>query len=259
VVGIRLHQVFYEIFHAKHNPYSFQHLFKMMYRVKPLVTSLSLLSLSAAVPFPPSPNQFGLVGPQNAMLFLNGFHFISGEPSHFLHANHHCTIMSSSFIQCAIYVPGTNPARLAGIEYIVTGEAFAKLPMEERQLWHSHQYEVSSGLLVEPGIPDGVDNEIMKILVNSYGKTTHTWRYDQKGNDLPLGIPEMVNGYTGDGQLSQAAIDQRDKFFELNSTAIRNERKGVIKVPDVLDGADAWKKGFVLTLELANKTVKSPF
>jgi hypothetical protein len=206
----------------------------------------------------PAPNQFGLVGPQNAMLFLNGFHFISGAPDHFLDANHHCTIMSSSFIQCAIYVPGSNPARLAGIEYIVTGEAFAKLPMEERELWHSHQYEVSSGLLIEPGIPEGVDNEVMKILANSYGKTTHTWRYDQKNNTLPLGIPELVNGYTGAGQLSQAAIDARDAYYGVNSTEIAKARKGLITAPAPLDGADSWKKGYVLTLELSNKTSSAP-
>jgi len=145
----------------------------------------------------------GLIGPQNAMLFLNGFHFISGAPDHYLQANHHCSLMNGTifeaFIQCVLYIPGTNPARLAGIEYIVSGDAFATFPMEERQLWHSHQFEVSSGYLIEPGMPANVDKEIMKILVNSYGKTVHTWRYDQKNKTLPFGIPELVNGYTGHG------------------------------------------------------------
>src|ERR1700750_2004234 len=138
-----------------------------MTSLKPLLTSLFFLPLITSAPSPTQPNQFGLLGPESAMLFLNGFHFISGAPDHFLHANHHCAIMSSSFIQCAIYVPGSNPARLAGIEYIVTGAAFKNFSAEERQLWHSHQYEVTSGLLVEPGMPVGVDNEAMKILVDS--------------------------------------------------------------------------------------------
>ena len=55
------------------------------------------------------------------------------------------------------------------------------------QLWHSHQYEVKSGMLTEPNFPANVDKEAMKILVNTYGKTFHTWRYDQKDNDIPLG------------------------------------------------------------------------
>ncbi|KAF1988518.1 DUF1264-domain-containing protein [Aulographum hederae CBS 113979] len=147
----------------------------------------------------PSPNQFGLVGPSNMMLFLNGFHFINGQPSHYIHANHHCVLVTADFIQCAIYVPGTNPAHLAGVEYIISAAAFAQLPMEEREMWHSHMYEVSSGLLIEPGTPDGVDKEAMKILVNTYGKTVHTWPYAAKDGPLPVGVPELVSGYTGGG------------------------------------------------------------
>jgi len=191
------------------------------------------------------------------MLFLNGFHFISGRPDHFLHADHHCVLMSGTFIQCAIYVPGTNPARLAGVEYIVTGSAFANFSMEERQLWHSHQYEVTSGLLVEPGLPQTVDDEIMKILVDSYGKTVHTWRWDQRENELPLGIPELVNGYTGDGQLGADAIGVRDTFFGVNSTEIMRHRKDVIKAPNVQNGADVWKEGKILTLELKTTMEKA--
>jgi hypothetical protein len=187
------------------------------------------------------------------MLFLNGFHFISGHPEQVIHANHHCSIMSTDFIQCAIYVPGTNPARLAGVEYIISGSAFEKLPMEERELWHSHQYEVTSGLLIEPGMPAGVDKEAMKILVNTYGKTFHTWRYDSKNNSIPLGIPEIVNGYTGSSQVPQDIVDARDEFFGVNSTEVRGNRTDIV-APPVLDGADSWKRGFVLTLELKNTT-----
>ncbi|KAF2139979.1 uncharacterized protein K452DRAFT_299948 [Aplosporella prunicola CBS 121167] len=56
--------------------------------------------------------------------------------------------------------------------------------------------DVESGLLTEPGMPARVDDEVMKILADSYGKILRTWRYDQKNNTLPLGIPELVNGYT---------------------------------------------------------------
>jgi hypothetical protein len=205
------------------------------------------------------PNLFGLIGAQNAMIFLNGFHFISGEPTHSLQANHHCTVNSPDFIQCLIYVPGSNPARIAGIEYIVSGATFAKLPMEERQLWHSHQYEVSSGLLIEPGMPGSVDLEVMKILVDSYGKTFHTWRYDQKNNSLPLGIPEIVNGYTGDGQLPTDLVATRNNYFAVNSTEIKAQRAG-ITVPPIQEGADIWKQGIVLKLELTRQNMKNvPF
>lgn len=161
--------------------------------------------------------------------------------------------MSADFIQCAIFVPGTNPARLAGVEYIISGTAFEKLPMEERELWHSHQYEVTSGLLIEPGMPDNVDKEAMKILVNTYGKTFHTWNYANKNNSLPLGIPEIVNGYTANGQLPRELVEKRDALFGVNSTSIRENRTDIV-APPVIDGADSWRKGFVLELILKNTT-----
>jgi hypothetical protein len=215
---------------------------------------LPLLSTLAAT----SPT-FGLIGPQNALLQLNGFHFISGEPDHYLHANHHCAIMSTEFIQCAIYVPDSEPARLAGIEYIITASAFARLDDEEKQLWHSHRYEVLSGYLVQPGLPETVDDAVMQILGDSYGKTWHTWRYDQKNNTLPLGIPELVNGYTGAGQLTPDFVTQRDEDFGINSTAISEHRAQVLNVSDVLEGADSWTKGYVLNLGITNHTADTEF
>jgi hypothetical protein len=204
------------------------------------------------------PNTFGLVGPQNTMLFLNGFHFISGHPEQSVQANHHCTINGPVFVQCIIYIPGTNPARIAGVEYIIPGDAFAKLPLEERQLWHSHQYEVSSGQLIEPGMPDSVDSEIMKVLVNSYGKTFHTWPYESKNNSIPLGIPELVNGFTGNGQLPAKVVAERDRFFGVNSSAI-SERRKAITPPPVHPGADVWKEGIVLKLALTREKRDVPF
>ncbi|KAK7540175.1 hypothetical protein IWX49DRAFT_507813 [Phyllosticta citricarpa] len=112
-----------------------------------LIEYLSFLFATLSVHVSAHGNQSGLVGAQNLALFLNGFHFILGEPSQYLQANHHSAVMNGDFFQCAIYVPGTSPAPLAGVEY------FSKLPMEERQLWHGHQFEVTSGFLVQPGMP----------------------------------------------------------------------------------------------------------
>jgi hypothetical protein len=32
----------------------------------------------------------------------------------------------------------------AGVEYVVSEKVFQTLPAEEKQLWHSHNYEVSN-------------------------------------------------------------------------------------------------------------------
>jgi hypothetical protein len=229
------------------------HSANMAFRAAQAVTLSAFILSTAQAGSTTQPQKFGLIGPESVMLLLNGFHFISGHPDEVIHANHHCVIMNDDFIQCAIYVPGTNPARLAGVEYIISGNIFETLPMEERELWHSHQYEVSSGLLIEPGTPSNVDKEVMKILVNTYGKTWHTWPYDSKNNSIPLGIPDLVNGYTGTGQVPKTLVQTRDDFFGVNSTAIGMNRTDII-VPKTIDGADAWKKGFVLELALKNTT-----
>ncbi|KAK7520685.1 hypothetical protein IWZ03DRAFT_413402 [Phyllosticta citriasiana] len=98
----------------------------------------------------------------------------------------------------------------------------------------------------------------MRILVNNYGKTC---RWDQKENDLPLGTPEIVNGYTGTGQLRQAFVDKRDDYFGLNSTEISRQRRAVkIAAPPVQHGAEIWREGMILTLNLKNETGrKKPF
>lgn len=36
-------------------------------------------------------------------------------------------------------------------------------------------------------------------------------------------------------------------------------RKGIVHVPGIIEGADSWKKGFVLTLKLKNETVPAAF
>ena len=44
--------------------------------------------------------------------------------------------------QCLIYDTPTNPARLIGVEYMVTPKLYETLDQDERKLWHSHDFEV---------------------------------------------------------------------------------------------------------------------
>ncbi|KAI0542489.1 DUF1264-domain-containing protein [Xylaria digitata] len=202
---------------------------------------------------------FGHYGPEGTVLFLNGFHFVSGHSDQEISANHFCTIIRDDLLQCAVYNTATTPARLAGIEYIITEDAFNTLDHEERQLWHSHAYEITSGFLIEPGLPASVDYTIMKdVLVNTYGKTFHTWRYDQQNSTYPIGIPELVMGFTHDDQITPDFVVKRDELFGTNTTEIRKARED-IGHNAVLEGADSWKYGFVLTLGLVNQTAEVSF
>jgi Protein of unknown function (DUF1264) len=46
--------------------------------------------------------------------------------------------------QCLIFDQPSNPAKLIGVDYVITRKLYETLDLEERKLWHSHKYEVSS-------------------------------------------------------------------------------------------------------------------
>lgn len=92
-------------------------------QTKALALSLLLTGVSATLPF-------GHYGPEGTVLFLNGFHFVSGHTDWEISANHYCVIMSNDMLQCAVYNTATSPARLAGIEYIISTDAFSTLEYE---------------------------------------------------------------------------------------------------------------------------------
>jgi len=203
---------------------------------------------------------FGNLGPNEMVVFLNGFHFLSGNGSAEISANHYCTILSDDFLQCTVYNSNTTPAHLVGIEYIVSTALFETLDYEERQLWHSHGYEVTSGSLIEPGMPASIDLSIMKVLVGTYGKTVHSWRFDEKDNPVPIGVPELVMGYTKDGQICETFIEARDELFGISTTEVRAARTAAgITTPEAVPGADSWKYGYSLSYGIINTTEETKF
>ena len=52
--------------------------------------------------------------------------------------------------QCLIYDSPKENARLIGIEYMISPRLYNDLPTSERKLWHSHKFEVKSGMLIMP-------------------------------------------------------------------------------------------------------------
>lgn len=125
--------------------------------------------------------------PLDAMsTYLNGFHMYADEMGRQVEASHFCIHLRHDLHQCVIFDRNAPGARLIGIEYIVTEERFHGLPDDEKRLWHSHHYEVKSGILVAPGIPELAEHTYFSDLVTTYGKTFHTWQYDR--DDFPYGI-----------------------------------------------------------------------
>ncbi|MGD7070481.1 OBAP family protein [Acetobacter sp. AAB5] len=187
--------------------------------------------------------------------YLNGFHFYADDMGRQVEANHFCTHLTEDFHQCVIYEANQPNARLIGIEYIVSEKIFKTLPEEEKKLWHSHHYEVKSGMLVAPGVPNPGEHAFMADLVNTYGKTWHTWQID-RDHDLPLGIPQLMMGFTKDGQIRRDFLDDRDRRFGI-STQSERENRADIPTPDVVAGANSWQSGTTMQLQLVEMPVKN--
>jgi hypothetical protein len=178
--------------------------------------------------------------------YLDGFHFYSGRMDAQMEAHHYCAVLNDEVIQCVIFDGNVKSAKLMGVEYIVSERLFNTLPDAEKALWHSHVHEVKSGQLIAPGIPQAAEHALMKKLVGTYGKTFHTWHTDQH-KELPLGAPQLMMGFTADGQANAAMVDERDRRFDVRSADKRRDRED-IAAPAIAPGADAWQAGKALQL-----------
>ena len=179
--------------------------------------------------------------------YLDGFHFYNGNSKAQMEAHHYCSILNEEVIQCVIYDGNMKNAKLMGLEYIISERLFATLAAAEKALWHSHVHEVKSGQLIAPGIPAPAEHALMEKLVRTYGKTWHTWHTDQD-KELPLGMPQLMMGFTADGQADPSMVNQRNERFGIYSAAKKKARED-IPTPAILSGADAWRQGKVIQID----------
>lgn len=148
--------------------------------------------------------------------------------------------------QCLLYDSGQPGARLIGVEYMISARLFEGLPEEEKKLWHSHRYEVQSGQLVSPHMPATVQLPAMQAILDNamYGKTWHFWQVD-RGDTLPLGIPQLMMSATGPGQVSNEALAARDARIDIDTETHRKAREG-LRYPAaeaISTAADSWQHG----------------
>lgn len=183
--------------------------------------------------------------------YLDGFHFYNGNINAQMEAHHYVHQLNEDVYQAIIFDGNDKTAKLMGVEYIITEKLFKTLPEEEKKLWHSHHYEVKSGTLIAPGIPERVERELMEKLVSTYGKTIHTWHTDQR-RSLPLGSPMIMMGFTKDGQIHPQLLEERDKRFNDSTADIKKKRED-IPTPEVDPMANAWEKGHLRQFIITNK------
>ncbi|KFA64604.1 hypothetical protein S40285_03954 [Stachybotrys chlorohalonatus IBT 40285] len=185
---------------------------------------------------------------KNVCAHLNAFHVYADDRNRFVEANHYCAHLNDEVRQCLLYDSPDPGARLIGIEYMITANLYATLPAEERRLWHSHVYEVKSGMLVMPNnaVPAAAwelaENKEMEQVVRLYGKVYHLWQTD-RGDRLPLGEPKLMTSFTADGQFDfEKHVGERDRRLGTDYARNREVRKD-IEAPEIHPDADqVWKK-----------------
>jgi hypothetical protein len=189
-----------------------------------------------------------------AHLYVCGIHFVNGQPDRQVTAHHYCVVGDGDVAQCVLFDGNGKDAKLIGIEYIVGEAVFRTLPEDEKALWHSHDYEVKSGLLIAPGMTDAAELALMSKLVSTYGKTVHTWQVD-RGDKLPLGIPSVMMGFTRDGQVRPELVKLRDEQFRVTLEG-KKQARAAIPQPTLVPGANAWELGRVRQWQDARPPVR---
>ncbi|KAL5332542.1 hypothetical protein BJX70DRAFT_126951 [Aspergillus crustosus] len=184
---------------------------------------------------------------------LHAFHVYASDPTRCVEANHYCTHLTEDLRQCLIYDTPSPNARLIGIEYMVSPRLFATLPQEERRLWHSHEFEVKSGLLIMP-TPSGIPNPAWEVAETAemrdvapiYGKTYHFWQVD-RGDVVPMGQPQLMLSFTSEEKVERAVpggLDElvrgRDERFGVDTGVKREKRRDIPEVEKHPDADFLW-------------------
>lgn len=179
-------------------------------------------------------------------LYLVGFHPMKEDPSHQMEAHHYCNQVNEEFAQCVLFDGGGEAARLNGIEYIISERLFETLSLEEKKYWHPHNYEILSGQLVAPGIPDAAEHAAMAAKMNSYGKTWHTWKggHGGPGDALPLGDPQLAWSFNRDGEAAPGLVAERDERLGLRTGDAREKRQDLVAAARPQCGVDVLRARF---------------
>lgn len=181
-------------------------------------------------------------------IYVVGFHCARHDPLMQMEAHHFCKQVNADFLQCVIFDGNNSDANLIGIEYIISERLFMTLPRQEQSFWHPHNYEVFSGELVAPGLPDLAERELMSLLVNSYGKTWHLWhtgRHDGGGgHPLPMGEATLMWSFNRDGEVDESLRRNRIMAMDVDIARKRRERKTLLHLAHAQYGVNTLRGAF---------------
>jgi hypothetical protein len=180
------------------------------------------------------------------VVHLDGFLFRSGDLRTQHRVRQYCAQPGEEMLQCALF-DGTGPrAKLTGVEYVISERLFSSLPEAEKPYWHSQVHEVKAGMLVAPGLPDRAEHALAARLVRTYAKA---WRLWPDGDSaIPTGVPQLLMGFTSDGQLDPVLLAERDRELGVASAEKRRQRDD-IPATTPAPGADAWRQGRIAQVQ----------
>jgi hypothetical protein len=184
-------------------------------------------------------------------IYVAGLHCAKDEPEMQMEAHHYCRQVNQDLLQCTIFDGNTIDANLIGIEYIISERLFEELPDDEKPSWHPHNYEILSGQLVAPGLPEIAERAFLKELMNSYGKTWHTWhtgRHDgEAGDPLPFGEAKLMWSFNRDGEADESLKQNFNRNMKVDEADKRNQRAGFVDLAHPQHGVDAMAAQFEVT------------
>ena len=123
---------------------------------------------------------------------------------------------------------------------MVSPRIFETLPPKERKLWHTHEFEVKSGMLIMPapsGVPasawEAAETAEMRDVAPIYGKTYHFWQVD-RGDVVPMGPPQLMGSFTSIEDVESARaggldelLGERDERFGVDYRVKAKKREGI--------------------------------
>lgn len=124
---------------------------------------------------------------------------------------------------------------------------YETLPAEEEAYWHPHNYELLSGPLQMPGLPDAAADAALRRKLNSYGKTWHFWKtgvHEQAADEMPLGPPHLAWSFNYDGEPKAGLVEARDQRMGLNTAEERRDRQEWVSAARPQGGVSAIVDGF---------------
>lgn len=122
---------------------------------------------------------------------------------------------------------------------MISERLYKDLDPEEKKYWHSHVFEVKSGMLVMPkpaampqALWDQAELKEMEQVVKIYGKIFHLWQVD-KGHKLPLGPPTLMSSFTARDQFDfDKYVAERDRKLG-DDWKRKAEQRQYIETPEI--------------------------